>query len=163
MGLFKSKEQKEKELIEKITKPYIDNGFILSKAVFTMVKFTQGLFIIDTENKKWALIESVYAKDNSNAKIYDFSDIKNYDASNGKIQGNFTSTVRIGGMLSSVSNKQTSMKITLYLNSNSIEDSTISLMDYTFDSDSIAAFNQNTHESRFNDLIKCLEYIQNNK
>ena len=51
MGLFKSKEQKEKELIEKITKPYIDNGFILSKAVFTMVKFTQGLFIIDTENK----------------------------------------------------------------------------------------------------------------
>ena len=167
MLFFKSKEEKEKEKLlkeqeelERLTKSYTDDGFVIAKAVYTMVDLYRCLFIIDTENKKFAFIEKVARKDIQKSKVYDFSDVMKYEASNGQNPGNFATSIGFGSM---VANKQICMQVNLYLNTNNIDDSLIKLMDYKFASDSPAAFYMKTHQERYDNLVKCLEYIMNNK
>ncbi len=156
MGLFSS--NKKENLLEKLTKPYIENGFTLSKVVNLVI---QGeYFLVDTEHKKFAYTNQ--AKFNNNEiKIYDFKDLLKYDADKTSTPNGSTSYRLLGGV-STTTNSTQKYVITLYLNSIDINESSLKVVNWVNNSNSINGI-MGKAESVFNEMIPVLEYILNNK
>ena len=156
MGLFSN--NKNDNLLDKISEPYIENGFTISKSVG--LRFPGEYFFVDTEHKKFAYTNQAKYKNNE-ITIYEFKDLLKYTANKANTPNGSRSYGLLGG-ISTSTNTTNKYEITLYINSLDIDKSSIKLLDWVFNSNSIDGISGKT-EKIYNELIPVLEYILNNK
>lgn len=156
MGLFSNR--KNEDLLEKITQPYVEKGFTLSKII--SLRFPGEYFLIDTEHKKFAYTNQAKYKNNE-ITMYDFKDLLKYTANKANTP-NGSRSYGVLGHISTTTDSSNKYEITLYINSLDIDKSSIKLLDWTFNSNSIDGISGRT-EKIYNELIPVLEYILNNK
>ncbi len=175
MGLFKSKEEKEREKLElreetkKIwLKPYIESGFNISKTIYIPDYQSKKheekdlCVMVDIKNKQWAYTSKKLFNEGI-VKVFSFEDVIKYDLTD--IKDNIA-PIDVGGVLNSgiytrigtteINRKH--YKFVVYMKSDDIDNSTITLLNQDGYSLTIPEF-----DKILEDLIKTFEYIKENK
>lgn len=155
MGLFNTSEELRDELIQ----PYIDEGFEVSKVVDLFYKGC--LFLVDTKNKKFAYTNQKLYKDGI-VKIYNFKDLIRYDNNSSETEIGSSSVRLFGSFVSTTKNNNNKRKIVLYLDTDDIDNSTLTILDCVFNSQSIIGMSGNP-DKIVEEITKVLEYILNHK
>ena len=173
MGLFKSKEEKEREKLElreeikKVwLKPYIENGFNVSKAIYIPDYQSKKneekdiCVIVDTKNKQWAYTSKKLFNEGI-TKTFSFKDVIKYDLTDNKdniIMGSRIVNSGIDTRIDTFEINRKHYKFVVYMRTDDIDNSTITLLNQDGYSLTIPEF-----EKIMEDLIKTFEYIKENK
>lgn len=173
MGLFKSKEEKEREKLElreeikKVwLKPYIENGFNVSKAIYIPDYQSKKneekdiCVIVDTKNKQWAYTSKKLFNEGT-TKTFSFKDVIKYDLTDNKDNINMGSRIVNSGIDTRIDTFEINRKhykFVVYMRTDDIDNSTITLLNQDGYSLTIPEF-----EKIMEDLIKTFEYIKENK
>lgn len=173
MGLFKSKEEKEREKLElreeikKVwLKPYIENGFNVSKAIYIPDYQSKKneekdiCVIVDTKNKQWAYTSKKLFNEGI-TKTFSFKDVIKYDLTDNKDNINMGSRIVNSGIDTRIDTFEINRKhykFVVYMRTDDIDNSTITLLNQDGYSLTIPEF-----EKIMEDLIKTFEYIKENK
>lgn len=173
MGLFKSKEEKEREKLElreeikKVwLKPYIENGFNVSKTIYIPDYQSKKnekkdiCVIVDTKNKQWAYTSKKLFNEGT-IKTFSFKDFIKYDLTDNKDNINMGSRVVNSGIDTRIDTFEINRKhykFVVYMKTDDIDNSTITLLNQDGYSLTIPEF-----EKIMEDLIKTFEYIKENK
>ena len=173
MGLFKSKEEKEREKLElreeikKVwLKPYIENGFNVSKAIYIPDYQSKKneekdiCVIVDTKNKQWAYTSKKLFNERI-TKTFSFKDVIKYDLTDNKDNINMGSRIVNSGIDTRIDTFEINRKhykFVVYMRTDDIDNSTITLINQDGYSLTIPEF-----EKIMEDLIKTFEYIKENK
>lgn len=173
MGLFKSKEEKEREKLElreeikKVwLKPYIENGFNVSKAIYIPDYQSKKneekdiCVIVDTKNKQWAYTSKKLFNERI-TKTFSFKDVIKYDLTDNKDNINMGSRIVNSGIDTRIDTFEINRKhykFVVYMRTDDIDNSTITLLNQDGYSLTIPEF-----EKIMEDLIKTFEYIKENK
>ena len=173
MGLFKSKEEKEREKLElreeikKVwLKPYIENGFNVSKAIYIPDYQSKKneekdiCVIVDTKNKQWAYTSKKLFNERI-TKTFSFKDVIKYDLTDNKDNINMGSRIVNSGIDTRIDTFEINRKhykFVVYMRTDDIDNSTITWINQDGYSLTIPEF-----EKIIEDLIKTFEYIKENK
>ncbi len=173
MGLFKSKEEKEREKLElreeikKVwLKPYIENGFNVSKAIYIPDYQSKKneekdiCVIVDTKNKQWAYTSKKLFNEGI-TKTFSFKDVIKYDLTDNKDNIKMGSRIVNSGIDTRIDTFEINRKhykFVVYMRTDDIDNSTITLLNQDGYSLTIPEF-----EKIMEDLIKTFEYIKENK
>lgn len=173
MGLFKSKEEKEREKLElreeikKVwLKPYIENGFNVSKAIYIPDYQSKKneekdlCVIVDTKNKQWAYTSKKLFNEGI-TKTFSFKAVIKYDLTDNKDNINMGSRIVNSGIDTRIDTFEINRKhykFVVYMRTDDIDNSTITLLNQDGYSLTIPEF-----EKIMEDLIKTFEYIKENK
>lgn len=175
MGLFKSKEEKEREKLElreeikKVwLKSYIESGFNVSKAIYIPDYQSKKneekdiCVIVDTKNKQWAYTSKKLFNEGI-VKTFSFKDVIKYDLTDNKDN---IAPIDVGGVfnlgmftkIGTTEINRKHYKFVVYMKSDDIDNATITLLNQDGYSLTIPEF-----DKIMEDLIKTFEYIKENK